>query len=102
MAGSLDHLALQDQPTLDSSQLFVLKTAIQNIDHFFTMLQNPHMSAQKMKQDTAKEESVAKNRFSIQGNRRDVVAGLFTCAYVVLCCVVLCCVHCLLRESVAC
>ena len=56
---------LQDQPSLDSSQLFVLKSAIQNIDNFFTILQNPNLAVKK-KQEIANE--VSNNRFSIQGN----------------------------------
>jgi predicted HAD superfamily hydrolase len=65
MTFSLDQLMLQDQPSLDSSQLFVLKSAIQNIDNFFTILQNPNLAVKK-KQEIANE--VSNNRFSIQGN----------------------------------
>ena len=69
MTFSLDQLMLEDQPTLDSSQLFVLKSAIQNIDNFFTILQNPSLSVnkEKLEADKKPDDTTPQSRFTIQG-----------------------------------
>lgn len=64
---SFDEMMLIDQPTLDSSQLFVLKSAIQNIDNFFTIMQNPNLSIQKKRDMTRNKKKSTKSRFSILG-----------------------------------
>jgi len=70
MPFSIDELMLQDLPPLDSSQLFVLKTAIQNIDNFFTILRNPNMTVNDQdKRDKMKGEGRPKSRFQVaKGN----------------------------------
>lgn len=66
MSFSLDDLMLQDQPTLTSSQLLVLKSAIQNIDNFFTILRNPSISVQDQHK-VMKGGAKVPSRFTIQG-----------------------------------
>ena len=62
---SLSDMYLEDQPHLDTSQLYTLQTAIKNIDRFFALMRNPNPSLKNKLSDD--EKATSSKRFTIQG-----------------------------------